>query len=325
MTTLLRVDPMTAVRADEWRDKGRDDVADIMMRVLHPIEQPKKRVDQLTKRQIARIPEFVTRWVAIGRSTQPADRPLFEAAVTECYRFAGLAPPRVQWCPSPIVAVLAGPQVSDQVRVLAGPQVSDQVRAQVSDQVSDQVRAQVSDQVRNQVGVQVNAQVNAQVRAQVSVQVSAQVGDQVEAQVSDRVRAQVSDRVRAQVSAQVRDQVSAQVGDQVEAQVRDQVSAQVGDQVRDWWRYFGGQFWVGGWYYGSPSVVSFLVEACGLLLPDDIRLRARAYMATCESACWWYPTRDVVFVSERPRTLEFHDAGQTKLKRVAWDGWEVLR
>jgi hypothetical protein len=60
-------------------------------------------------------------------------------------------------------------------------------------------------------------------------------------------------------------------------------------------------------------------------MPDEIRIKARAYSATCESACWWYSCRDVVFVSERPRALEFHDKERTKLALASWEGWEVCR
>jgi hypothetical protein len=297
MTDLLKLDPMLAVRADEWRDKGRDDVADIMMGVLHPIEKPRKRIDKLTKAQVAAMKAHVERWVAIGRCTRPADRALFEAAVTECYRLSGLPAPRVQWCQSPIVAVLAGSQWASS---------------------TPQVRAQVDAQVREQVSAQIARQVKAQVRAQVDAQVREQVHAQVYAQVHEQVRAQV----REQVSEKVHEQVRAQVRAQVDAQVREQVHAQV--HGAEWWRFFGGQFWVGGWW-GSPARASFLAEVCGLQMPDETRLRARAYSATCESACWWYPCRDVVFVSERPRALEFHDAAKTKLALASWDGWEVRR
>lgn len=66
-------------------------------------------------------------------------------------------------------------------------------------------------------------------------------------------------------------------------------------------------------------------DVCGLALPPRVELAARAYAATCMSACWWWPGRDIVTVSERPHALEFHDAGRRRLKRVAWDGWEVTR
>jgi hypothetical protein len=56
-------------------------------------------------------------------------------------------------------------------------------------------------------------------------------------------------------------------------------------------------------------------------MPRDKELKARAFAATAQSACWWYPTTSVCFVSERPHVLERDDKG--RLLRAAWDGWEV--
>jgi hypothetical protein len=39
---------------------------------------------------------------------------------------------------------------------------------------------------------------------------------------------------------------------------------------------------------------------CGLELKGDLWDRARAYEATIESACWWWPHKEFVIVSERP-------------------------
>ena len=208
-----------------------------------------KRIESLTSSQVAELAVYRDRWLKVGLSTEPTDRPGAEAAVCEAYVAAGLQPPKIFiWLASPMagavgaayLAALKLPraQVRDQVRdqvwdqVMA--QVRDQVMAQVRDQVWAQVMAQVGDQVRDQVRDQVGAQVRAQVRDQVGAQVGDQVWDQVGAQVGDQVWAQVRDQVGAQVRAQVRDQVWAQVW----AQVRDQVGAQVGAQV---WAQVGAQ------------------------------------------------------------------------------------
>ena len=71
------------------------------------------RVDKLAPEQEARFGEWRDKWIKIGLSTEPADRPRFEAAVADCYRFAGLAPPkRVVWVQSPLVVAFAGPIAS---------------------------------------------------------------------------------------------------------------------------------------------------------------------------------------------------------------------
>ena len=69
-----------------------------------------KRIDKLTKAQEAAMPAFRDKWIEIGLRTGPADRPAFERHVTECYRAAGLEPPkRVVWVQSPLVLAFAAP------------------------------------------------------------------------------------------------------------------------------------------------------------------------------------------------------------------------
>jgi hypothetical protein len=89
----------------------------------------------------------------------------------------------------------------------------------------------------------------------------------------------------------------------------------------------GGQFWVGGWYYGSPSFVSFFTEVCGLALSDDMAARATAYAGTVESACWWWPHKDFVMVCERPTHIDRDESGRLhSMSRcaIAWpDGYRL--
>ena len=92
----------------------------------------------------------------------------------------------------------------------------------------------------------------------------------------------------------------------------------------EWWRYMGGQFWVGGWYWlGSPSMTSFIFDVGGLRIDPRLELAARAYAATAMSACWWWPHSHFVMVSERPLAVEFHDPERRRLKLAKWEGWEV--
>ena len=161
-------------------------------------------IDTLTVEQEAMLAQVRDEWLAVGLSTEPADRPAAEEGARQAYRRAGLEPPRVVvWLDSPLAgrigaAMLSGGkegQVGDQVRGQVGDQVWDQVGGQVWDQVRGQVWDQVGDQVRGQVWSQVWDQVGGQVRDQVGDQVWDQVGDQVWDQVWDQVRDQVRDQI----------------------------------------------------------------------------------------------------------------------------------
>ena len=142
-------------------------------------------IDTLTVEQEAMLAQVRDEWLAVGLSTEPANRPAAEEGVRQAYRRAGMEPPSVViWLGSPYAGCVASAMLSqDQV----GGQVWAQVRDQVWGQVRDQVRDQVWDQVRGQVWGQVRGQVRGQVWAQVRGQVRGQVRAQVRGQVRDAV------------------------------------------------------------------------------------------------------------------------------------------
>lgn len=68
------------------------------------------RVDRLSDGERARLDEWADRWIEVGLRTAPADRGRFEAAVRDCYRFAGIPfPGVVVWVSSPLVLAFAAP------------------------------------------------------------------------------------------------------------------------------------------------------------------------------------------------------------------------
>lgn len=189
-----------------------------------------KRIDKLTAEQEARMPAWRDKWIAIGLSTERADRAKFEAAALRCYKAAKLpAPKHIVWVSSPLIMALAAP-----------------------------------------------------------------------------------------IAAYLLDKRGA---------VHGAVDGAVGEYVKDnYFRYLGGQFWVGGWW-GGPAYVSFFREVCGLELPPDIAEAAQAYQETCESACWWWPHRDFIMVCERPVRINRDVQGRLHSATgpaIVWtDGWGV--
>lgn len=60
------------------------------------------KIERLTAEQIALFPEFIKKWTDIGLSTNPADRERAERGVVKSYEIAGLKPPKIVWCGSPM-------------------------------------------------------------------------------------------------------------------------------------------------------------------------------------------------------------------------------
>ena len=102
-------------------------------------------IDTLTVEQEAMLAQVRDEWLAVGLSTEPANRPAAEEGVRQAYRRAGMEPPSVViWLGSPYAGCVASAMLSQD-------QVGGQVGGQVWGQVWGQVRGQVGDQVRDAV------------------------------------------------------------------------------------------------------------------------------------------------------------------------------
>ena len=114
------------------------------------------KIIELTAEQRARFPEFVEKWTKIGLSTEPADRPRAEEAITMMYRAAGLPPPKkIVWCGSPLSQGIVRAIIIDKRPKHPGDSVGASVGASVWDSVGASVRDSVGARVRDSVGASV--------------------------------------------------------------------------------------------------------------------------------------------------------------------------
>jgi len=109
-------------------------------------------IEKLTKQQQSHFGEFVSKWTAIGLSTDRANRPKAEEGIKQMYAVAGLKEPRIIWCSSPLANVLTRVEVLAKSRDSVGASVRDSVWASVEARVRASVRASVRDSVRASVG-----------------------------------------------------------------------------------------------------------------------------------------------------------------------------
>ena len=100
-----------------------------------PAAERKSMLTKLTDTQIAAMGDIRDEWVAIGRCTDPADRPRAEAAIVAMYASANLAPPRVVWCGSPLSSAVTRSMV-------------DSVGQSVEESVGQSVRQSAAERVR---------------------------------------------------------------------------------------------------------------------------------------------------------------------------------
>jgi hypothetical protein len=122
-------------------------------------------INSLTVAQKARFSEFVDKWTKIELSTEPADRPKAEEGIRLIYGAAGLKPPKIVWCTSPLANGLTRAVVQKLGK--GGASVRASVRASVWASVRASVWASVRDSVWASVGDSVGDSVWASVRASV--------------------------------------------------------------------------------------------------------------------------------------------------------------
>jgi hypothetical protein len=133
-----------------------------------------ERLERLTPAQEARLPAIRDKWVGIGLSTEPADRPRAEAAVRLAYRRAGLAEPTdIMWTGSPMAGATTAASVTRRQRqgLPAAAEVRSQVTCQVTSRASNLVAGRVSTRVRAEVMDHVARQVAGRVWAPVRRQI----------------------------------------------------------------------------------------------------------------------------------------------------------
>lgn len=279
-----------------------------------------KRVSALTEDQRARMDEWADRWIEVGLRTGPADRERFEAAVGECYRFAGLEPPRrVVWVGSPLVMAIAAPIAG---WLSQGGPVRDAAVGAPRSVTNAVIRA-----------VHGAAASHGAVHGAVTNAVDDAVAEAVRGAAANAVTNAVTNAVHDALAGAVTNAVDGAVHHAVNDAVRD-AADNAATIVRDnWYRYIGGQFWGVAWCAWR----SYFREVCDLELPGDLWDRSRAFEATCETACWWWPHRDFVVAVEhptvihrelvdpsRPRGWGSHRLHSDTGPAIAWpDGWGV--
>jgi hypothetical protein len=152
------------------------------------------------------------------------------------------------------------------------------------------------------------------------------VRDAVGRAVHEAVRVAVREAVDDAVDDAVHDAVGRAVGRAVDVAVR---GLEVGDAPsiirNNWYRYIGGQAWVGwGYGYRGPAYISFLQDVCKLQLSPDHERVARAYQVICRTCWWFWSHKEFVIVAPRPSRLELDADGQLVLAEWA-DGSRIER
>ena len=149
-------------------------------------------ITSLTPEQKALFPVYTRKWIEIGLSTKPADRPRAEKAIAGLYRLAKLKEPRVIWLPCPISAAMSAVCYA---ALIQHRFVSRDEKLAVGSAVESAVRSAVYSAVDSAVGSAVYSAVESAVRSAVESAVDSAVGSAVRSAVRSAVYSAVGSAV----------------------------------------------------------------------------------------------------------------------------------
>lgn len=251
-----------------------------------------KYISTLTEEQREAMPGWAEKWIEIGLCTAPADRLKFTRAAARCYEFADIEwHGNVIWVSSPMVLSISAPVSAAILKCFAKYDGVGEIPAS-------------------------EAVLKSAIARHLSPIFSGILSDDMRFLAEEAIL----ECIRFQPISETNvDRAMAEA-------VRDR-----NELFRDWYKYIGGQFWIGGYGWGA-SFMSFFRDVCNLELEGDFWERSKAYEETCESACWWWPHTDFVVVSERPKEIHLEQNPQGSGKRlhcetgpaISWpDGWGI--
>jgi hypothetical protein len=83
---------------------------------------------------------------------------------------------------------------------------------------------------------------------------------------------------------------------------------------------FEGLVFEGQFRIHTPAYYLAYIDVLGLQIEPRLEYYLRAWMGTCRSASWWFPGKDLVVVSERPKRIE---PRPPFVPRFVWDGFST--
>jgi hypothetical protein len=274
----------------------------------------------LTPEHLAVIHAERDRWLRIGLSTTPADRPAAEAAVRRAYQAARLqSPSLVVWMDSPLGGCLATATLQ-QFRGRPGDRFGDQLghelRHRLGGQLSDALWRHLYDQLQGQLGRELLRRLGDRRGQPQGEIVDGQLLDQLWGQLQGQLGGQLWGQLQGQLGDQFTIQLQGQSG-QLSVPLARQLQGQLGDQL-------GGQPRGQLDHWEEPVLLAKWRCALRIAgLEPAPWLEALADAVT--SLGMWWPLRGAVVLTDRPTILARDEYGRLHAEHgpaLAWaDGY----
>ena len=291
-----------------------------------------KKIESLTSEQAQAMLAYRAKWLAIGRSTEPANRPAAEKAITRMYELLGHAAPRFWWSD--------GPAVGSIVRTLI---TSEKKGANLGANLRDNLGANLGDNLRADLWANLGANLGANLRDNLRANLRANLRDNLRANLGANLRDNLGDNLRADLWANLRANLWANLGANLGANLRanlgDNLRDNLGDNLRDnlWdnlWDNLGDNLRANAsWYnWGSheahwPAYYNWPDAELRKMFSDSDREKLALWLTLAEGTGWWEPYQNVVFMCERP-SIQLVDSNgrlhcETGPALLCRDGWPL--
>jgi hypothetical protein len=289
------------------------------MQPMNPTSLP-PYTGTLTHEHLAVVRAERDRWLRVGLSTTPADRPAAEAAVRVAYAAAGLRPPGiVVWMDSPLAGCLA---------VVTHPQLHGQLHGPLD---RDQLWHPLKDHLERVFPYEQRGQPGSERRRRLYDELAGPIGGlagPLTGQLKEDLRDQLGPRLQTRLLDQLGDQfwhvgqLYDQLGDPLTHQLWGELRVRLGAQLHDqlgsrlsghdpWWQ----PYWL--------ATYRCALRIAGL--EPSPRLDALAD-AVARLGDWW-PLRGAVVLTDRPTILARDAQGRLHAEAgpaLAWaDGFAV--
>ncbi len=260
-----------------------------------------KKIEQLTEEQKALLPVYRDKWIKIGLSTEPANRPEAERGINLMYELAGLKKPKkIIWCDSPLTAALTNYVIE---------------KVSKEEYVQDSIRNPTWGSVQDSDGNPVWNPIWGSVEEPVWNLVRDSIWDSVETSVWESIRTSILDSI---VGVPPRPVWAPILRDR--RHVCDFMLDSDGDPTRNPVRNFvNGQHdanWLGFYEY--------LKEVCGL---NEETAKLEGLMILAKNAGWALPYKEVCLVCERHNVVKRDDRGRLHcedgMALTFPDGWGI--
>jgi hypothetical protein len=295
----------------------------------------RKKIEFLTSEQEALLPVFRDKWLKIGLSTQSIDVMRFKRAFDEMCDIAK-QPHREIWiCDSPFQAILI-------INLLAnlwanlGENLRANLRENLWANLLENLRANLWANLRANLRENLRANLRANLGANLWENLGENLGENLRENLGENLWENLRENLRENLWENLGENLRANLWENLGANLRANLWANLRENLREnLWENLGENLRANLWenlrenlrenvwenflyfdtyWWGQMDAywVAFYLftQEMGICYNDQDRKKLKLHAEICQSACWFWPYDQIVFVSDRPSLIKKDEGGR---------------